>query len=189
MMKKFDVKKTEISDLIVLKRNIFEDDRGSLDRIFCFNELSSFTKSKSPTQINYTKTKYKNTVRGLHFQYAPFSETKIISCLKGSIFDVAVDLRKNSPTYLKWHSEIITDKNHKSFLIPEGFAHGYQTLSDNCELLYIHTSAYKPDFEDGINPFDDNIKIKWPNIASFISDRDKSHKNIKDGFEGLTVEL
>ena len=189
MFKKFDIKKTKIKDLFVLTRNIFEDNRGYLDRMFCFDELNVFIKNKAPNQINYTKTNKMNTVRGLHFQYPPFSEIKIISCIKGSIFDVAVDLRKNSPTYLNWHSEVLSEKNYKSLLVPEGFAHGYQTLSDNCELFYIHSSAYNQDYEGGINPFDNILNINWPNAASFISERDKNHKYISDGFLGLNIEL
>ena len=88
-------------------------------------------------------------MRGLHFQYPPHAETKLVSCLRGEVFDVAVDLRRDSPTFLRWHAEILSSDNHRTLLIPEGFAHGFQTLTEDCELLYLHTAAWQPGAEGG----------------------------------------
>ena len=93
-------------------------------------------------QINKTLTREKGTVRGLHFQQSPYAETKIVSCLRGKVWDVVVDLREGSSTFLSYHAVELSADNHKSYLIPEGFAHGFQTLTSNCELLYFHTAEY-----------------------------------------------
>ena len=96
-------------------------------------------------------TASRGTVRGMHFQHPPHAETKFVSCLRGEVFDVAVDLRNGSPTFLHWHAEILSADNHRTLVIPEGFAHGFQTLSDDCEMLYFHTAAYNPEAEGGLN--------------------------------------
>jgi dTDP-4-dehydrorhamnose 3,5-epimerase len=110
-----------------------------------------------------------------------------VSCIKGEILDVAVDLRKDSPTYLKWHAEVLSEKNQKTFLIPEGFAHGFQTLSNDCELIYLHTAAYSQTHERGLNYADKKINISWPLDISEISDRDQSHPMLEDDFEGIIL--
>ena len=107
-------------------------------------------------------SKFKGTVRGCHFQYPPFSEIKIVSCLKGRIFDVAVDLRKGSETYLEYFSCELSSANKKFLLIPEGFGHGFQTLDPNTEILYLVTEQFSAENDDGINPFDPEVLINWP---------------------------
>ena len=130
-------------------------------------------------------TSKKGTVRGMHFQYPPHAETKLVSCFRGKVFDVAVDLRKDSPTFLQSHAEILSNENLKTFLIPEGFAHGYQTLSDDCEMLYFHTANYVKEAEKGFNSTDPLLRIKWPLKISQISSRDKSHPSITSEFQGI----
>lgn len=100
----------------------------------------------------------------MHFQRTPHAEMKLVSCVRGLVFDVAVDLRRGSPTFLRWHSELLSADNHKTLVIPEGFAHGFQTLTDDCEMLYLHTTAYAPDAEAGLNPQDARLAIAWPNF-------------------------
>jgi len=137
------------------------------------------------SQVNQTVTKSRGTVRGLHYQRKPFAEIKLISCLKGKVWDVAVDLRKDSPTFLQWHSEELSSENHRALLIPEGFAHGFQTMSDDCELLYMHTAQYTREAEAGIRPNDPRLQISWPLEIYEISKRDTSHPLLNKKFKGI----
>jgi len=126
-------------------------------------------------------------VRGMHFQYPPYAETKIVTCLKGEIFDVAVDIRSHSPTFLQWHSEVLSSENHRSLLIPEGFAHGFQTLTDDCEILYLVTAPYASSFEGGLHPEDPAVSVKWPCKISQISEKDSAHRYITESFVGVSL--
>jgi dTDP-4-dehydrorhamnose 3,5-epimerase len=125
-------------------------------------------------------------VRGMHFQYPPNSEDKFVSCLRGEVFDVAVDLRAGSPTFMHWRAELLSAENSKSFFIPKGFAHGFQTLTKNCELIYLHTQPYAPDAEGGLNPLDPRVGIEWPLPIADISPRDRAHASLAD-FSGLDL--
>lgn len=186
-MSKFELIETSIENLKVIQRLPIKDSRGFLERVFCTEDLKKLSPSLDIKQINHTLTNLKGSIRGLHFQKAPYYEDKIVTCLKGQIFDVAVDLRENSPTYLKWFGIELTDTNFRSLFIPKGFAHGFQTLSDNVELLYLHTEFYKADSESGINPFDAKIAIPWPLSVSEISDRDKNLSMITSQFMGIKI--
>ncbi len=170
-----------------IKRRKNQDERGYLSRLFCFEELKRKKISFNIKQINLTLTKKKGTIRGLHYQLPPHSEIKIVTCIKGEIFDVIVDLRKGSPTFLKKYSLKLSQKNMKSLVIPKGFAHGFQALKDNCEILYFHSASYKPAFEDGLNFNDPKLSIKWPLKLEKISKRDKSFKLITSKFEGMKI--
>ena len=123
----------------------------------------------------------------MHFQLPPHAETKLVSCLRGEIFDVAVDLRKNSPTFLQCHGEVLSESNHRSLLIPEGFAHGFQALSDDCELIYLHTAAYEASAEGALNAIDQRLAIAWPMVITEISDRDRRHPMLAADFEGIEL--
>jgi len=123
----------------------------------------------------------------MHFQNAPYAETKFVTCLRGEVFDVAVDVRKNSPTFLHWHGELLTQDNHTTLLIPEGFAHGFQTLTSDCEMLYFHTAAYHADSEGALNAQDPRLTIKWPMAITEQSERDKSHALITPNFKGVQL--
>ena len=142
---------------------------------------------KGIVQINHTLTVMRGTVRGLHFQYPPHAEIKIVSCLRGEVFDVAVDLRQGSPTFLQWHGEILSASNHRTLLIPEGFAHGFQTLSDDCELLYFHTAAYQPSAEGGLNAQDPKLNIFWPETVVELSSRDAGQPLVNEEFVGVVI--
>jgi len=187
MHNRFSALPTPIPELHVLKRKPIGDDRGYLDRLFCFDELQEILAGKTIKQINHTFTKKQGTVRGMHFQNPPQAETKFITCLQGEIFDVAVDVRRNSPSFLKWHGEILSADNHKTIVIPEGFAHGFQTLTDDCEMLYLHTAAYQPEFESGLNAQDPNLAIHWPLHVSNQSNRDIAHPMLTDTFKGISI--
>ena len=186
MKNKFDFYDTPLQGLKLAKRNITEDSRGFFSRFFCTEEFISHGFNKHIMQINQSFTHQKGTVRGMHYQLAPYSEIKLVSCMKGEVFDIAVDLREGSPTFLNWHGEVLSEKNRHSMLIPEGFAHGFQTLSDNCELLYLHSAPYNKSSESALNINDPKLAIKFPLTISDISERDKSHPMIDDNFKGIT---
>jgi dTDP-4-dehydrorhamnose 3,5-epimerase len=184
---RFDFTATILNDIFVVQRKTIEDDRGFLSRFYCAEEFAQAGMKKSIAQINHTLTRKKGAVRGLHFQHAPHAEMKLVSCLKGEVWDVAVDLRRGSPTFLQWHAEVLSATNRKSLLISEGFAHGFQALTEDCELIYLHTSAYQPASEDALNIADPRLDIVWPLPVSEISDRDRKHKLIEQSFQGITV--
>ena len=156
---------------IKLKKN--KDNRGFFLKLFCKESLSSRFNNLDIKQINYSCNKKRGTIRGLHYQRSPYSEQKILYCLKGKIFDVLVDVRKSSKNYLKYKKFILDEKKDEFLIIPKGFAHGFQTLTNNCVILYFHSGLYKKDYESGINPMDDIVKIKWPIKKIIISKKDK----------------
>jgi dTDP-4-dehydrorhamnose 3,5-epimerase len=123
----------------------------------------------------------------MHYQVPPSAEAKLVSCLHGAIYDVAVDLRRESPTLLQWHAEILDADNHRSLFIPEGFAHGFQTVADDCELLYFHTAAYEPAAERGVHPLDPRLEIAWPLAIEHVSERDSSFPLLGPEFDGIAV--
>ncbi|BCX12096.1 MAG: dTDP-4-dehydrorhamnose 3,5-epimerase [Thermosynechococcus sp.] len=186
-MSRFTITATPLAGLMVLERHPRMDARGYLERLFCIDELKTLLAGRTILQINHTFTAQKGTVRGLHFQHPPHAEMKFVHCLRGEVFDVAVDLRKGSPTFLKWHAEVLTPDNHKTLVIPEGFAHGFQTLTDDCEMLYFHTAAYHPNAEAGLHPLDLRLAIHWPLPVAQLSTRDGNHPMLDDRFEGLVL--
>ncbi len=186
-MNNFSFENTKIKDLKIIKNNSFKDNRGSLARVFCNDFFSQLGWNKPIAQINYTSTKNKGTVKGMHYQIPPLSELKIVRCIKGKIFDVVVDLRKESKTFMKWHSEILTEDNGKCTMVLEGFAHGYQSLSDNCDIIYCHSAPYSKDHERAINPLDKLLGINWPIEISLISQKDKNIKMIDENFIGIDI--
>lgn len=176
---------TPIDGLKIVERTPRGDSRGFLARLFCAEELSAARWCKPVVQINQTVTQKQGTIRGLHFQHPPHAEMKLVICLRGAIWDVAVDLRAASSTFLKWHAEELSATNHRAFLIPEGFAHGFQTLTDDCELIYLHTEAYTPSAEAGIHPQDPMLSIPWPLPVTELSTRDAKHSALNHQFNGV----
>ena len=185
-MSRFCVQNLSLDGLKLIHFQPHRDDRGSLSRLFCAKELSSFW-PHSVIQVNHTFTLEKGTIRGLHFQKPPYSEQKLVVCLSGEVWDVAVDLRAGSPTLFQWHSEVLSPKKNTALLIPEGFAHGFQTLSRNVEMLYLHSAPYSAENEGGISPFDPKIFIPWPKPIYSISKRDRSHPLLSNVFKGLVL--
>jgi dTDP-4-dehydrorhamnose 3,5-epimerase len=184
-MPRFDFVPTPIAGLMLVQYNRLEDSRGFLSRLYCAEEFKMAGIHKSIAQVNHTLTRRKGALRGMHFQLPPQAETKLVSCLRGEIFDVAVDLRKNSPTFLKWHGEVLSAANLRSLLIPEGFAHGFQALTENCELLYLHTAPFSKASEGGVRHDDPVIGIRWPLPVADLSDRDRLHAWISAEFDGV----
>jgi len=187
MSKKIIIEDTKISGLKILNQTTIGDSRGYFERLFCIEEMKDLLLEKSVKQINHTLTEKRGTIRGMHFQYQPCSEIKIVKCIRGEVYDVAIDLRENSDTFMCWHGEILSDKNHRSLFIPEGFAHGFQAVDDNCEMLYFHTASYNPTLESGINPFDSQISIIWPIENSILSEKDKTQKMLNNTFKGIKL--
>lgn len=186
-MARFDCIDTPLLGLKVIQRKRIEDSRGFLSRFFCANEFNAYGFNKPVSQINHTLTRQKGAVRGMHYQQPPHAEIKLVSCLKGEVFDVAVDLRKDSPTFLHWHGEVLSDNNQRSLLIPEGFAHGFQTLTEDCELIYLHSAPYVKEAEAALNVTDPKLDIAWPLNMTELSERDRSHPMIKLDFEGMVL--
>mgnify|MGYP001129666955 CR=1 FL=1 len=187
-MERFEVKDLPLDGAKIVIRKPKWDDRGCFERMFCEEELITLLGHRRIVQINHSVTYKKGTVRGLHFQHPPNAELKLVSCIKGKIFDVIVDLRKGSPTLLQWHGEILAANTFKTLLVPEGFAHGFQTLDDDTELIYFVTSPYRPSHEDGLNPLEPRLNIPWPCEINTISERDSHFPFLDDGFEGITLE-
>ena len=187
MNNRFDILDTLIAGLRVLQRKPIGDNRGYLERLFCEDELAPLLEGRHIVQINHTLTATRGTIRGMHFQHPPYAEAKIVCCMRGEVFDVAVDLRRNSPTFLKWHAEVLSADNFKTLFIPEGFAHGFQTLTQNCEMLYFHTAAYQASAEEGVNPTDTRLAIAWPLPVSELSPRDTGLPMLNETFTGIDL--
>lgn len=181
----FEIRETSIPAVKLIQRQRIDDSRGFFERLFCSTEFSALTGSKPVVQINHTHTLRRGTVRGLHFQHAPHREHKFVTCIRGQIFDVAVDVRRTSGTFLRWHSEILSDANFHMMFIPEGFAHGFQTLSPDCELLYFHTAPYCAPAAGALNARDPILNIRWPEEISEMSARDLAHPMLSSPFEAL----
>ncbi len=186
-MSAFHIKNTGLPGLKHINIKFFQDDRGSFRKFFSSSALPKSGLVGEIKQINFSSTKKKGTVRGMHFQHPPFSEIKLVSCISGSALDVAVDLRKASPTFLQWHGQVLSQSNNNALLIPEGFAHGFQALEDNTELLYFHSQEYYPEYEDGVSPLDLTLKIDWPIEPSYLSDRDSSFDSIGQNYKGIIL--
>jgi dTDP-4-dehydrorhamnose 3,5-epimerase len=176
---------TPLAGLQVVQRKQLEDSRGFFSRLFCAEELAGAGFTRPVAQVNQTLTRQRGAVRGLHFQYPPHAEDKVVSCLHGEVFDVAVDLRRGSPTFMRWHAERLSADNQRSLLIPQGFAHGFQALSEGCELLYLHSMPYAPSAEGALNVRDPRLAIAWPLPIADLSPRDASHAHIGASFPGL----
>ena len=179
---------TNIQDLFLIQRKIFSDHRGTFFKIYSDHELKVIGLNKYISQVNYSFTKGKGTTRGLHYQIPPMAEVKIVTCIEGEIFDVAVDLRYNSPTFLKWFGAILSENSFNSLCIPEGFAHGFQSLTETCKIIYCHTSSYSQECEAGINILDPSISIKWPIEPVYLSQRDLSFSFLNLNFKGITLQ-
>jgi dTDP-4-dehydrorhamnose 3,5-epimerase len=182
---RFEVRDTPLSALKVIQRKPLVDERGYLTRVFCSEELAMAGWLAPVAQINHTLTRKRGAVRGMHFQFPPHCEVKLVTCLRGVVWDVAVDVRAGSATFLSWHGEELSVDNSRALLIPEGFAHGFQTLTDDVELMYVHSVAYSAKSEGGLNPRDPKVGIEWPLAISEQSVRDQRRTMLTDDFQGV----
>jgi dTDP-4-dehydrorhamnose 3,5-epimerase len=185
---RFSITDLSLVGLKLIERKRVGDARGYLSRLFCRDELAAAGWHKPVAQINHTSTALCGTVRGLHYQIPPHTEMKVVTCIRGEVWDVAIDLRAHSPTFLQWQAQILSANNANALLIPEGFGHGFQTLVDDCELIYIHTESYAPQAEAALRFDDPRLAINWPLPVSGISDRDKAHPLLTAQFNGVKLQ-
>lgn len=163
----------------------FTDSRGWFARTYCKNEFAAIGHEKEWVQLNHSFTTHKSTIRGMHYQLPPFKEIKMVRCIAGAVFDVIIDLREGSPTFLQWYGTELSAANKKMLYIPEGFAHGFQTLEDDCELIYHHSAFYTPGYEGGIRFNEPMVNIQWPLQVTEMSDRDAQFLFINPNFKGI----
>jgi len=175
---------TPLEGMWVVETTPRGDARGRLTRLFCVDAFAPVRPGLRFVQVNHSVTALCGTVRGLHLQHAPHAEAKLIRCLRGSVFDVTVDLRPGSPTFGRWHGIELSEDNEREVFIPEGCAHGFQALSDDAQLLYQHTAQYSPACEVGLRHDDPQVAIAWPLTVTLVSDRDRSHPLLREFIEG-----
>lgn len=176
---------TILSDAYIVDPSPLQDERGMFLRTYCKKEFEAIGFHGEWVQMNHSISYNKGTIRGMHFQKPPFGEVKMVKCIQGAIIDVIVDLRKDSPTFLQWTGIELNAVNKRMLFIPAGFAHGFQTLTDNTELIYHHSHFFTPEAEAGLLYNDPKLGINWPVALSSISDRDLSHPIINQEFKGI----
>jgi len=167
--------------------NYHEDVRGLFGRLYCPDALREFWGDRSVCQVNLSSNPIRGTIRGLHFQHDPWPDAKLVRCLSGEVLDVIVDLRQGSPTFLQHRAIHLTPESGNLLFVPEGFAHGFQSLLEHSSLLYIHSARYDPGFLGGLRYDDPILGIKWPLPCSQVSERDLSSSWLGDDFQGLSV--
>ena len=176
-----------IKGACVIDTEAHQDERGAFTRFFCESELGPVLEGKPIVQINHSLTRKQGAVRGLHFQRKPAAEAKLVRCLAGAVFDVCVDLRAGSPTFLQWCGVELSPQDSRAVYVPEGCAHGFQVVEAGAQLLYLHTGAYSPADENGIGHDDPRLGIVWPLPVSDLSERDRNHPRLAVDFKGLTL--
>ncbi len=181
------VKKLSLDGALTVKPEMHEDSRGAFGRIFCQSSLSEHGWHFEVAQVNHSVNAVAGTVRGLHFQHPPYAEKKMVKCIKGCVYDVIVDLRQQSPTFLQWEAVTLSADNRLMIGIPQGFAHGFQVLESGSELLYFHSDPYVSGSEGAIKYDDPAIGIEWPSPVSLVSERDQHHSYLPADFKGLVV--
>ena len=186
-MSHFHVEQTPLQGLKVIQRHPRRDLRGQFTRAYCSEELSAAGWTTPVKQINHSITHAVGSIRGLHYQKPPKAEKKMVLCLRGRVWDVAVDLRSSSATFLSWHAEELSADNSRALLIPEGFAHGFQVLEKESELLYLHSEQYSPEHEDGLSPLDPRLSIPWPLAIGEMSERDRGFPFLSDKTKGVAL--
>jgi dTDP-4-dehydrorhamnose 3,5-epimerase len=169
----------ELSGAYVIDLDPIVDDRGFFKRIWCEQVLRDEGLEYTFKQVNLSSCKKKATMRGLHYQISPFEEVKMLKCTKGAIFDVMIDLRKDSPTYRKWFGIELNESNNKMVYVPRFFAHGYLSLRDDSEVMYTSSEFYTPGSERGIRWDDPAFAIDWPITPEIVTEKDSGHPNYK----------
>ena len=182
------IEATPLSGCFIAHMDPFTDKRGIFARFFCERELETILMDRHIVNVNFSHTKKKGSIRGMHYQIPPCSEMKFIRCTKGKVFDVAVDIRTDSDTFLHWHGVELSEDNMLMYVIPEGFAHGFQTLSDDTDIIYFVTEFYNKEKEGALHYLDPAIDINWPHPVSDISEKDSLHPFIDEKFYGIKIE-
>ena len=178
---------TPIPGLVVVETSPISDVRGTFSRLYCENELAPHIGNRRIIQVNHSRSVKVGTLRGMHFQKSPHAEMKFVRCIKGEVWDVAVDLRKGSSTFLHWHATKLSSSNMFMMVIPEGFAHGFQVLEAESELLYLHTAPFVPEAEGGLHYRDPRLAINWPLPVTDLSFRDDELAVLKKDFHGIAL--
>jgi dTDP-4-dehydrorhamnose 3,5-epimerase len=168
---------TKVAGVFEIEPEQLRDDRGFFARTWCRKEFLSHGLNPNLVQCSISFNTRRGTLRGMHFQLAPHEEAKLIRCTRGAIFDVAVDLRPQSPTFKNWTAALLTDENRKMLFVPEGCAHGFLTLNDECEVLYQISEFHSPESARGVRWDDPAFQIQWPEKVQVISERDRSYPN------------
>jgi dTDP-4-dehydrorhamnose 3,5-epimerase len=185
ILEDFIVEDLPLNGLKLIKRKLKNDNRGFFSNIYSADQLSLIGFSKPISQINHSFSSRIGTIRGMHYQTHPYIDTKLINLIRGEIVNVVVDLRVQSSTFMASFGMKLTEAENVGLLIPAGFAQGFQTISNDVDIIYCHTERYVKDFERGLNPFDPALSIDWPLPVSEISERDKNHQFINANFKGL----
>jgi dTDP-4-dehydrorhamnose 3,5-epimerase len=178
---------TPLEGLMTVQAGHVGDARGRFMRLWCEDSFRAVAPGQHVVQVNQSFTSQRGTVRGMHFQRQPALEGKLVRCLRGEVFDVAVDVRRNSPTFGRWHGVYLCAGEALQLWLPPGFAHGFQTLTPEVEMLYLHTGKYSPTHEAGLRFDDPRLKIRWPLPVAQVSERDARHPLWSDHFEGVSA--
>ncbi len=180
---------TGLKGAFIVEFEVLRDQRGFFARTFCKNEFTAIGHNKEFVQFNHSMTITKGTLRGMHYQAPPSSEIKLIRCICGEVYDVIVDIRKGSPTFLQHFAVSLSGENMKMIYVPEGFAHGFQTLRDNSQMIYYHTAYYAPSDERALRYNDPALNIEWPLEPLNVSGKDQNHPLITNSFKGIYYEM
>jgi len=178
---------THLKDAFLIELAPFQDERGLFARTFDKKLFESINHHKEFVQFNHSVNHFKGTLRGLHYQVAPSSEIKLVRCIRGRVYDVIVDVREGSPTFLEYLGVELSENNLRMLYIPEGFAHGFQTLEDNSQMIYHHSNYYNPSSERGIRYNDPRLNIPWPLAPTVLSDKDQKYELLTPAFTGIVV--
>jgi dTDP-4-dehydrorhamnose 3,5-epimerase len=176
---------TPIKDLFVVHRELRMDGRGTFSRLFGEDDLAAAGRPTKAVHVNTSTSKEVGTLRGIHFQYPPFSEAKVVACTSGAVWDVGVDLRPNSPTKYQWFGQLLSPDNGKSLIVPEGFGHAFITLEPNSTVVYVISSIYAIEYESGICFDDPMLNIDWPIDPNVVSDKDISWGSLENRVEEI----
>lgn len=180
---------TPISGLFLLQRPVHKDSRGQFTRLFAAEALVAAGRPTDAVHVNTSTSLQTGTLRGIHFQYPPYAETKIVACTSGAIWDVGIDLRPDSPTRFQWYAATLTPDNGRSMVIPEGFGHAFLTLEPNSTAVYVVSTAYAPDHESGLRFDDKMLNIDWPIVPTVLSDKDLSWDPLSHRVDELDLRI
>ena len=179
---------TKLPGAYIIELEPFRDERGLFARTFCKRDFAEIDHQKEFVQFNHSHTRDKGTLRGMHYQHPPHAEIKLIRCIRGKVLDVIIDIRQDSPTFLQHIGVELSSENMRMIYVPEGFAHGFQTLVDHSELIYHHTAYYTPEAEGGLHALDPKLNIDWPLEPTVMSDKDKNQAFIQSPYTGIFID-
>jgi dTDP-4-dehydrorhamnose 3,5-epimerase len=180
-----NIRPTALGGLLVVEPAELKDERGSFSRLYCDEALAGAFPGPRIAQVNLSKTHRRGSIRGMHFQRPPMAEAKLVRCLRGRVFDVVVDVREGSSTFLHWHGEELAADSGRQLLIPPGCAHGFQTLDDEVEMLYLHSVPWSREHEGRLRYDDPRLAIAWPLPVSCVSPADRSAAALTEDFTGV----